>query len=303
MSDRNRHSIQQSIPYGLWPFWGMVLLLLIFAAGCTTLKPATAPTTIDLASAFPVANAIPGWEISQKVESYERADLFNLVDGQADSFFAYGFEQVSAQRYRNSAGTLLNVEIWQLAAPTDAYGLFSTERSGVPANIGNEGDSDPGRRLAFWQDRCFISLEALQPVPDQTLQAFAQAIASRLPKGGERPALVDRLPPSSLVEQSIIFFHEEVSIQTEVWLGGENILGLNQATDGVLGQYQLGDAKIQLMLIEYPTSGQATKGLKALQSGNVAGMVASDVRGALLGAIFGKVTAAQAQPLLQEALK
>ncbi len=103
---------------------------------------------------------------------------------------------------RISAGTLLNVEIWQLATPADAYGLFSAGRTGAPAVIGNEGDSDPGRRLAFWQDRYFVSLNAAQPVPDETLQAFAQAISGRLPAGGERPALVDRLPGSGLVERS-----------------------------------------------------------------------------------------------------
>ncbi len=158
------------------------------------------PAPLDLASVFPAANAIPGWDISQKVETYNHDNLFSLVDGQAESFFAYGFEQVAVQRYQDEAGTLLNVEIWQLATPADAYGLFSIGRTGAPAAIGNEGDSDPGRRLAFWQNRTFVSLDALQPVPDETLQAFAQAIAGRLPTGGERPALVDRLPGSGLVD-------------------------------------------------------------------------------------------------------
>ncbi len=71
----------------------------------------------------------------------------------------------------------------------------------------------------------------------------------------------------------------------------------------MVGRYQMGDATARLMLVEYPGSGQAAKGLKALQSGSVADLVASDVHGKLLGAVFGKVEAAQAQTLLQEALK
>ena len=266
-------------------------------------QPTATQVSLNLASVFPVANAIPGWNISQKVETYNRDNLFNLVDGQADSFFAYGFEQVAVQRYQNSAGILLNAEIWQLATPADAYGLFSAGRTGVPASIGNEGDSDPGRRLAFWQNRTFVSLEAAQPVPDETLQAFAQAIAGTLPKGGERPVLVDRLPRSGLIERGTIFFHEEMSIQMEVWLGGENILGLSQETNGVVGRYKLGDIPARLMLIEYPTSSQAAQGLKALQGGSISDLVTSDARDKLLGAVFGKVDTAQAQTLLQEALK
>ncbi len=89
----------------------------------------------------------------------------------------------------------------------------------------------------------------------------------------------------------------------EVWLGGENILGLSQATNGVLGRYQFGDGTARLVLVEYPSSAQAAKGLKALQSGSVADLVGSDAQGKLLAAVFGKVEAAQAQTLLQEALK
>jgi hypothetical protein len=303
MSNQNRRSIKESLAGSLGSLWVIALFLSLLMPGCTTPKPTATQIPIDLTGVFPAANAIPGWDISQEVETYNRDNLFNLVDGQAESFFAYGFEQVAVQRYQNSAGTLLNAEIWELATPADAYGLFSAGRTGTPVAIGDEGDSDPGRRLAFWQNRTFVSLDAAQPVPDETLQAFAQAIAGALPTGGERPVLVDRLPRSGLVDQSYIFFHEEMSIQMEVWLGGENILGLSQETNGVVGRYKLGNNPARLMLIEYPASSQAAKGLKALQGGSISDLVASEARDKLLGAVFGKVDTAQAQTLLQEALK
>ncbi len=281
------------------PFFAVQILLF----GCTTAKHAATPASLDLASVFPAGNAIPGWEISQKVEKYNHDNLFNLVDGQADSFFAYGFEQVAVQRYQDSAGILMNVEIWQLATPADAFGLFTTGRSGSPAKIGNDGDSDPGRRLAFWQNRYFVNLGSVNPVLDETLQAFGRAIASSLPTGGERPAIVALLPQSGLAERTTIFFHEEMSIQMQVWLGGTNILGLSQKTNGAVCSYQLGDETVRFLLVEYPDSAQADYGLKALQSGNVADLVASEVHDKLLAAVFGKVSTAQAQALLQATLK
>ena len=57
------------------------------------------------------------------------------------------------------------------------------------------------------------------------------------------------------------------------------------------------------MVIEYPAASQADKGLKALQGGELSDLVASKTHGNLLGAVFGKVDAAQAQTLLQETLK
>jgi hypothetical protein len=159
------------------------------------------------------------------------------VDGQAEAFFAYGFEQVAVRRYENAEGAVLRVEVWQLATPADAYGLFTASITGTPAAIGNDGDADPGRRLAFWQDRYTVHVRARQELDDADLWGFGEAVSAALPEGGERPALVDRLPPDGLVERSAIFFHEEISIQSDLWLGGENLLGLGLETDGVLARW------------------------------------------------------------------
>lgn len=282
-------------------FWQIlsVAWLLIIATGCA--KPA--PAALDLTTIFPDATVPPGWTISQKAATYHHDTLYNLVDGQADSFFAYGFEQAAVQRYQNGEGTQLNVEIWQLANPADAYGLFSAGRRGATATIGNAGDSDPGRRLAFWQNRYFVSLSASCPVPDADLQAFGQSIAKKLPSGGAAPAVVNRLPKSGLSTSGPIFFHEEMSVQMEIWLGGENLLGLSHETNGIIGRYVLGNIPARLMLIEYPTSGQAASALTALQKSPPNGLVASDVKSNLLGAVFGKLDTPQASALLQEALK
>jgi hypothetical protein len=295
-------SIKQSISSRKWSWLVIVLLLSHFISGCAAFQTTT-QAPVDLARVFPGENFIPGWEVAQKVETYDREHLFNLVDGQADSFFIYGFEKVAVARYQNDARAVLNVEIWQLATYADAYGLFSASRTGSAVSIGNGGDTDPGRRLAFWQNRYFVSLSVDQLVADGAIHEFAKAIAGNLPTGGETPAIVNQLPPSGLDGDTSIFFHEEMSIQMKVWLGGENLLGLSQETNGVLGQYKLGNLPARLMLIEYPTSSQAAKALEALQSGHITGLVASDASGNLLGAVFGKLDAAQAQMLLQEALK
>jgi hypothetical protein len=282
------------------------LALPLTLMACNSSKPKSTPTPTTLAftldQAFPAANAIPGWNISQAIQSYHRDNLYSLVDGQADSFFVYGFEQVVTQRYQNADQVNLNVEIWQLATPADAYGLFTAGRAGEPVAIGNEGDSDPGRRLAFWQNRYFVSLSASPTVPDETLWAYAKAITSALPSGGERPLIVSLLPQANLVERSALFFHEEISVQMEVWLGGENILGLSQATNGAIARYNLGEKTARLILIEYPAADQASAALQALQASDITDLLAAGGKDNLLGAVFGNVDAVQAQSLLEAAL-
>ncbi len=258
---------------------------------------------MSLADALPGANVIPGWAIARAVRTFDSETLYNLVDGQADFFFAYGFERVAVQRYQNADGVSLSVEVWQLATPADAYGLFTARIAGEPIAVGNGGDTDPRRRIAFWQNRYYVSVNALRPVPDADLLAFAQVVSLVLPTGGEPPAVVNRLPREGLVARSPLFFHQELSIQDRLWLGGENILGLSQETNCVLAQYDLGGVAVQLLLIEYPDAARATAGLAALQDGELEGLLAANARGNLLAAVLGDADVAAAGELLARVLQ
>ena len=274
---------------------GWLLIFALLLAGCTA-------KSTSLTDVFPGMDAFPDWTPTRDVEIFDRENIYDLVNGQAEAFFVYGFEQVAVRNYENAEGAVLGVEVWELAAPADAYGLFTTSISGEPVTIGNEGDADPGRRLAFWQDRYYVHVRARQELPDAALRTFAQVISTALPVGGERPALMNRLPPDGLVERHAVFFHQELSIQNEVWLGGENLLGLSYETNGILAQYDISGAMARLLLVQYPNAENATAALTALESGQVESMVTADARGDLLGAVLGEVDATAAGALLAEAL-
>lgn len=271
----------------------LLLLLLLVNCGSKTTSPA---------GFLPQAGAVSGWAPTGETLVYHQDNLYDMVDGQADAFFVYGFEQVVTQKYQNAAGEILEIALWELATPADAYGLFTSGLTGEPVGIGNEGDTDPGRRVAFWQDHYWVQVYGRQQLPDADLQALAKAVAKNLPAGGEPPALVDRLPEDTLRERSFIFFHEEISIQNDLWLGGTNILGLSQQTDGVLGRCDIDGAIVQLLLIQYPEQKAASTGLAALQAGQVEGLVTAGTRDNLLGAIFGQIDQTAANGLLAEAL-
>ena len=278
------------------------------AAGCSSQSIQAPPATPALAPAalsaiFPGANAISGWTPTEQAKIYGHENLFSLVDGQADGFFVYGFQQVATQKYKNLAGTLLTIEIWQLATPADAYGLFTLSVSGAPAQIGNDGDSEPGRRVSFWQERYTVHVSALSKLEDATLWSFAKAISSALPLGGERPTLVNRLPQTGLKERGYVFFHEEISIQDQVWLGGANILGLSHATNGIVARYDLGGQPARLVLLQYPSADKAASGIRALKASAVKDLVSCDSRDNLLSAVFGKISNEAAGKLISEALQ
>jgi predicted small lipoprotein YifL len=278
----------------------LILTLALTLAGCGGGKGESA---IPPAETFPAADDVPGWTPEGDPRTFDEETLFDLVDGQADAFFAYGFERVATRRYTGAGEAMLHVEVWQLATPANAYGLFSANVAGTPvAGIGAGGDADPGRRLTFWQDRYFVNVYAFQETTHADLEAIARSIGAALPPGGEPPALVDRLPPDGLIAHSPRFFHQEISIQDVVWLGGENVLGLSFETDGVLARYELGESAAWLMLIAYPTPSEATDARGALDGAGVENLVAAEVDGNRLGAVFGQIDATAAGELLAQAL-
>ena len=282
----------------------LVLLLALLAAGCSVLSSSKdGRRSVSLTDALPGADAIPGWTPAGKVQVFDAENLYDLVDGQADAFFAYAFEQAAVNDYDNAEGAGLRVEVWQVATPADAYGLFTTYRVGTPVPIGNEGNADPGRRLDFWQDRYFVRVFARQPLSDADLRALADAVAGGLPSGGEPPALVARLPQDGLVERSAIFFRQEISIQDYLWLGGENLLGLGPETGGLLARYDVGGQTAQLLLVQYPDAASASAGLEALRGGQAGGLVTALARENLLGAVFGAMDETAAKELVTAALE
>ena len=277
--------------------WTLIAIVALSLAACSR------ASADRLSAAFPDANAISGWKIGESLKTYTKDNLFDLVDGQADAFFAYGFQKAAVTRYTNTEDNRLNAEIWQLSTPADAFGLYASGLNGKPVAIGSEGTLSTGRRLAFWQDRYSIAITAYHTVSDDTLMAFGQAISKALPSGGERPALLKRLPANSMVAGSAQFFHEEISIQAEVWLGGANILGLSQKTNGVMARYTVNGQKGNLIVLQYPSAADAAKGAAALAQGKADEFVKADARDSLLGAVFGTITPTDADGLLKEALK
>jgi len=243
-----------------------------------------------------------GWPQAESEHIYDGETIYQLVNGQADAYFAYNFEQVAVRTYERGDGASVEAEIWRVATPGDAYGLFTRNRVGDPTQVGSGGDADPGRRVAFWQDRYYVRIRARQDIPDDDLRAFAAAISAGLPDGGEQPALVDRLPPDGLVTDGSIYFHLESSIQDEVWLGGENILGLDLDTDAVLAHYRVGGTVARLLVVRFDDDREANAALEALRAAAIDGFVSADTEGRLLAAVFGGIPEEDASTLVADAL-
>jgi hypothetical protein len=276
----------------------------LLAAGAVLLAGCAQTKSAALAGVLPGADIIPGWKPAGEILTFTRETLFDYINGASEYYFTYTFEKVAANRYADEAGAELNVEIWQMTEPEDAYGLFSGRAGGETARVGSAVDAvlESGIRLVFWQNRYYVNLTAVDTIADEDLRRFAEHISQALPAGGEKPAILGHLPADGLVPESVKFFHQELAVQDRIWLGGENLLGLGLRTDAVLARYRAGGAELQLLLVEYPDAAGAAAGLKALAGGAAEIPLAADANGGLLGAVFGQGEEAVARNLLAKSL-
>jgi len=124
--------------------------------------------------------------------------------------------------------------------------------------------------------------------------------SAALPAGSDLPELVTRLPADGPHPRSARFFRQEISIQPWLWLGGTNLLGLSQETQGVLADYTLGGSTARPLWVRYP-DGTAAK--QALQGSTIPNRVMAQVKEKELIAVFGNAGAEEAKELVNRVLR
>ena len=85
-----------------------------------------------------VAGSTPkGWQIYGEVKQFTPENLYEQINGRAAFFLAYDMIRMTYVRFVNSDETtqFINLSIYDMGTPTNAFGVFSAERS--------QGESSP----------------------------------------------------------------------------------------------------------------------------------------------------------------
>jgi hypothetical protein len=280
----------------------LAVALLVACAPRSATGPAPQAALPAPGEVLPDGEVVPGWSGGADTTTYDRDSLYDFMNGAADLYFTYGFEELAVGGYRDVDENAVQVEVYRLATDADAYGLFAYNAYGEPVDVGVDGTLAGGDLLAFWQSRTFVQVVARNRVDDGVLLAFAGAVASALPQGGVRPALVEALPAGGMVPGSARFFREKMALDNLLWLGAEDVLGLGADVEGALARYGIDGRDADLVLIAYPDARRADTALSALRGAGLEDLVLAEVREGTLGAVFGQVDEGTAAALLEKAL-
>jgi hypothetical protein len=164
---------------------------------------------------LPTPGFSEGWVMSGKVNRYNPENLYVYIDGEAELFMPYGFEELVSAFYTkgNDGSSGIVADIYRMRSLIDAFGIYSNYRdAGAEAvNVGAGGFIDD-TQLMFHKDRYFVRLSVSGTVPKGRvmLERCALAIDGHLPGGSSRPGELDMLDVPGVVPGTVRYVARSV---------------------------------------------------------------------------------------------
>ena len=87
---------------------------------------------------LPSESQLPGWQLDGTPQTAKGLELYKLINGGAEIYIKVGFKQAIMATYRNSAGKLMNLEIYEMTSVNGAGGVFKKKigKKGKKVSIG-----------------------------------------------------------------------------------------------------------------------------------------------------------------------
>lgn len=163
-------------------FWSIIF--------CSYISFAQEP--VETKSLLPEDGDVPNWNLKDSVETYLGEDLFMYINGGADLYLEYGFDEVAAGRYMNFQSNSILVDVYKMSSIDAAYGVFtlSSTSKGKPQMLGDQSFLYD-YYLDLWKGPYFIRFTANKKDNGMidTLMLFAKTIVPKISINGKKPQL------------------------------------------------------------------------------------------------------------------
>jgi len=216
------------------------------------------PAAAAPAAELPEAACAPGWSLEGKALHYDKETLSDRIDGEAELYFPYGFQRMSAGRYTTgkTPGTGMDVEIYLMGSPLDAFGMYANyrQKEGRTQGVGVESNLADSQ-LFFYQGRYFVHLQTTgnDSGDPAALAACGRAVAARLPGEGGRPQQLAVLDRPDLVKGSERYLPE-------------SLLGYDFLNRGLLADAVVAGGQLQVFYLVGSTAESASAALQRYRS-------------------------------------
>jgi hypothetical protein len=183
---------------------------------------------------------IIGWKQSGEIQTFIPKTLYEYINGAADLYLAYDFQELKVAEYLNDKKASVTLEIYRHHSPTDAFGIYSQER--LPdanyLNIGAQGYIDKNI-LNLLLGNYYIKINSYNTGAEdqEVLQAFAKKVVEKLSEGGGLPSILSSFPVDGKIKNSEKFI-------------ARNFLGYSFLKSAFTADYDLSGQKFKLFLLD-----------------------------------------------------
>jgi len=192
-----------------WIAMGLMLSTLPVAAG---LARETGQRAVAGSIPYSVGRALPDrsgeWTRAAQIQMFNPGDLWEHIDGAAEQYLTYGFQDLATTRYSSDqTRTVVVAEVYRMADARGAFGIYRQEVSpkAKPVALGVEGRAS-SNTIRFWLGTFYVKLTTPPGGGRQReLEALGAAIGKGLGAPGSMPEEVGWFPAAGLVPDSVKF--------------------------------------------------------------------------------------------------
>jgi hypothetical protein len=204
-----------------------------------------------------IGNVLPspacaeGWVMREKAILYDKENLFDRINGEAELYFPYGFERLAFARYQSvrKPEIAVDADVYRMRSLLDAFGIYASYRRKEDAVVdtGAGGTISPSQ-LFFYQDRYFVRLQATgtSTLESDVFIACARAISRNLPRNAGRPEELEAFTIPAVVPKSERYI-------------AQSLLGYDFFRRGLIADATLDAERMQLFLVPEDSPDAAAK--------------------------------------------
>src|SRR5208337_5401268 len=126
------------------------------------------------ASFFPASNQVAGWATAGEIRTFEAADLWKYIDGEAERYLKAGVQRVSTTDYKFQNKIDATVDVYTMGNAEGAGTIFRSEPAvdGKPIQLGDAARLS-SQSLVFRKGRFLVRIVAFEESAE-TQQALLQ---------------------------------------------------------------------------------------------------------------------------------
>ena len=203
----------------------------------------------DIPSLFP---EVEGFKLIKNETVYYPDNLWDIINGAADAYLSYDFQDLHLAEYKKTDDLIVNVEIYRHSTITNAYGIYCSERSSDYnfINIGSQGYIESGvlnflSGIYYVKIKCYSDAENIQTI----ILKIGKAIDYNLKQDKAFPAVLSLFPQKGKKQYSDIYI-------------ANSFFGHSFLHSAFLANYNIDDITFKMFIIKLETPEEAKEMLK-----------------------------------------